>query len=75
MKDKLEDGYYDESPFEKYDNPGEALVVLATLYQSQPFKLEYYAVKKCLEYDLDVKSLPEKLYEKTYLVGRTSYTN
>jgi len=67
VKYKYEFHDYDEKPFEKYQNPGEALTVIASLFQSQPFKLEYYALKKCMEHDLDVQSLPEKLHQKTFL--------
>ena len=65
LKSTLED-YYNvfPCPFDNYENQGEALVVLATLYQNQPFKLEYYALKKCLEYDLHHGKLPEQLKEK-----------
>ena len=65
LKSTLED-YYNvfPCPFDNYENQGEALVVLATLYQNQPFKLEYYALKKCLEFDLHHGKLPNQLKDK-----------
>ena len=56
--------------FYKYEHPGEALTVIACLYQSQPFKLGYYAMKKCVEHKLNVKGLPEVLQDKFELVGK-----
>ena len=61
LKDRME--------FYKYEHPGEALTVIACLYQSQPFKLGYYAMKKCVEHKLNVKGLPEVLQDKFELVG------
>ena len=42
----------------------DALHIIVAVFQSQPLSLKYLAMKKVLEYDLEVKDLPEVLQVK-----------